>query len=336
MPTAIRSCIDRGALNFVIVGAGATGVETAGALADLINDIMPAAVPRSQPRRRPHPRGRPGSCGPGAVLRPRPRVRQEGTREEGRAARARREGRRRSPPDRVVLSDGREILTRTVVWAGGIQAAAVAAHTGIPPGHGGRLDVQSRSHGRGRSPASTRSATWPTPRIPTASRFPQLGSVALQAGRCVGRRTSSPTSTASRARRSSYRDKGIMAMIGRNAAIAEVGPRRRELHGPIAFLSWLGVHAALLSGFRERMTALRSWAWDYLDPEPGRRRSSTDPTRRGSMGRVAGRRPHTRSHGRTTHRFGSFRYRFGNQADPNPLSHQRWLNPLDSSFVMGQ
>ena len=55
-----------------------------------------------------------------------------------------------------------------------------------------------------------------------------------------------------------------MAMIGRNAAIAEVGPRRRELHGPIAFLSWLGVHAALLSGFRERMTALRSWAWAYL------------------------------------------------------------------------
>ena len=41
-----------------------------------------------------------------------------------------------------------------------------------------------------------------------------------------------------------------MAMIGRNAAVAEVGPRRRELHGVLAYASWLGVHAWLLSGFR--------------------------------------------------------------------------------------
>ena len=48
-----------------------------------------------------------------------------------------------------------------------------------------------------------------------------------------------------------------MAMIGRNAAVAEVGPkRRRELHGVLAFASWLGVHAWLLSGFRERVNAL--------------------------------------------------------------------------------
>jgi NADH dehydrogenase len=53
-------------------------------------------------------------------------------------------------------------------------------------------------------------------------------------------------------------------MIGRNAAVAEVGPRRRELHGPVAYASWLAVHAWLLSGFRARFRALGSWSWDYL------------------------------------------------------------------------
>ena len=55
-----------------------------------------------------------------------------------------------------------------------------------------------------------------------------------------------------------------MAMIGRNAAVAEVGPRRRELHGALAYASWLGVHAWLLSGVRARARAIGSWGWDYV------------------------------------------------------------------------
>jgi NADH dehydrogenase len=55
-----------------------------------------------------------------------------------------------------------------------------------------------------------------------------------------------------------------MAMIGRNAAVAEMGSKRRELHGIAAFAAWLGVHAWLLSGFRERFNALTTWGWDYV------------------------------------------------------------------------
>ncbi len=54
-------------------------------------------------------------------------------------------------------------------------------------------------------------------------------------------------------------------MIGRNAAVAEVGQRRHELHGPIAFAAWLGVHALLMSGVRERVETFISWAWNYFD-----------------------------------------------------------------------
>ena len=61
-----------------------------------------------------------------------------------------------------------------------------------------------------------------------------------------------------------YHDKGIMAMVGRNAAVAELGQDRHEVTGPFAFAAWLGVHAALLSGTRERLGALVSWSNDYV------------------------------------------------------------------------
>jgi NADH dehydrogenase len=56
-----------------------------------------------------------------------------------------------------------------------------------------------------------------------------------------------------------------MAMIGRNAAVAEVGKHRHEVEGPIAFAAWLGVHASLLSGAHSRTDAFLTWAWDYFD-----------------------------------------------------------------------
>ena len=55
-----------------------------------------------------------------------------------------------------------------------------------------------------------------------------------------------------------------MAMIGRGAAVAEIGEHRHELHGAVAFASWLGVHAYLMSGVRSRADAFVSWGWDYF------------------------------------------------------------------------
>ena len=60
-----------------------------------------------------------------------------------------------------------------------------------------------------------------------------------------------------------------MAMIGRQAAVAEVGPKRYELEGAIAFASWLGVHMALLSTMRGRVEAIIEWAWDYFSDVKG-------------------------------------------------------------------
>jgi NADH dehydrogenase len=59
-------------------------------------------------------------------------------------------------------------------------------------------------------------------------------------------------------------DKGIMAIIGKNSGVAEVGEHRLQIHGAIAFAAWLGVHAALLSSTRARIEAFMEWAWDYF------------------------------------------------------------------------
>ena len=98
---------------------------------------------------------------------------------------------------------------------------------------------------------------------PDGHAFPQLGSVALQAGRWAAENILADI--AGKARKPfHYKDKGIMAMIGDNAAIAEVGAHHHELHGTIAFAAWLGVHAWLMSGVRQRIDAFVSWGWDFL------------------------------------------------------------------------
>jgi NADH:ubiquinone reductase (H+-translocating) len=66
-----------------------------------------------------------------------------------------------------------------------------------------------------------------------------------------------------------YHDKGIMAMIGRGAAIAEVGAGRRELRGRPAFAAWLGVHAALMTGVRNRVETFLDWGFDYFSRSRG-------------------------------------------------------------------
>jgi NADH dehydrogenase len=92
--------------------------------------------------------------------------------------------------------------------------------------------------------------------------LPQLGSVAQQSGTWAAGNILADLRGTDRAR-FKYHDKGIMAMIGRRAAIAEIGEHRHELHGQIAFATWLGVHAALLSNMGAEINAFMAWAEDF-------------------------------------------------------------------------
>jgi NADH dehydrogenase len=256
------SLIDRGALNFVIVGAGATGTEVAGALSEMINDVMPTeyhdlAVQRSKVILVDHGH---------AVLAPfSPKAHDYAARALQRNGVQLRLGTSVTHvgDGEVGLSDGTTIPTHCVIWGGGLRAAPLADNVGVGQGRGGRIDVEPdltvpefpNVYGIG-----------DFANIPTSEGgpFPQLGSVALQAGQWAAKNILADIEGKPR-KGFHYHDKGIMAMIGKNAAVAEVGEHRHELHGAIAFSAWLGVHVVLLSGGGgQRVEAFTSWAWDYF------------------------------------------------------------------------
>jgi len=165
--------------------------------------------------------------------------------------------------DRVELDSGDAIATRTIVWAGGESGGEVAQTAGPSPGRGGRIDVRPDLTVDGYPGVY---AVGDVANVPGADgeTLPQLGSVAQQSGRWAAENILRDRNGEDR-RPFRYKDKGIMAMIGRNAAVAEVGRRRHQVDGPVAFAAWLGVHAMLLSGAHSKTDAFLNWAWDYFD-----------------------------------------------------------------------
>jgi NADH dehydrogenase len=165
-------------------------------------------------------------------------------------------------PDHVLLSDGTLIPTRTVVWAGGLMASPLAANAGLAQGHGGRIEVKPDLTVQG-FPGVYALGDFANIAGPDGRCLPQLASVAQQCGEWTAKNILAEVSGGERTP-FQYHDKGIMAMIGRDAAVAEIGKKRHELDGPIAFAAWLGVHALLMSGVRQRVEAFVNWAWTYF------------------------------------------------------------------------
>jgi NADH:ubiquinone reductase (H+-translocating) len=180
--------------------------------------------------------------------------------------------------DRVEFDEGTTIRARTVVWGGGESGSAIAQTAGPAPGRGGRIDVLPGLEVTGFPGVY---AIGDVANIPYGhgKTLPQLGSVAQQSGVWAAENILRERGGGS-TKPFHYKDKGIMAMIGRNAAVAEVGKHRHELEGPIAFAAWLGVHAMLLSGAHSRTDAFVTWAWDYFHRDHAATvEASSTPTR---------------------------------------------------------
>ena len=251
--------VDRGALNFVIVGGGPTGVEVAGAIADMLAVTLPVEY-RSIDASSAHlvllDYG-------DALLKPfSPKAHDYVAKvltDKGVEIRLG-VGVKEVASGHAVLSDGTLVPTRCVVWGGGIKAAPVAADCGPAQGRGGRIDVEPDLTLPG-SPGVYAIGDVANIPGPDDGSLPQLGSVALQSG--VWAADNIRADFAGKPRKPfAYKDKGIMAMIGRGAAIAEVGKHHHEVHGELAHMAWLGVHASLMTGTRAKIEAFVDWAWD--------------------------------------------------------------------------
>jgi NADH dehydrogenase len=258
--------IERGALNFVVVGAGATGVEVAGALADLIHDTISVefgdlAVTAAQVHLVDLGHVLLGPFSDSAHEYAAKVLHRKGVHTHLGVAVT------EVAAGHVSLSDGTTIATHCVIWGGGIRAAELAAACAMPRGRGGRVDVDATLAVEG-MPGVYAAGDIANIPGPHGEPHPQLGSVALQSGAAAAENVLADLAGKSR-KPFHYHDKGIMAMIGRGAAIAEVGPHRHELHGSIAHSAWLGVHASLMTGVRNRIDAFLAWGWDAFSSGRG-------------------------------------------------------------------
>ena len=263
---ADNSLIEKGALNFVIVGAGPTGAEMSGAFADVLQSWKERKAVHKVFWDLPLDRAQVFLVDAGhAVLSAfSPKAQEYATRTlTQRGVQIRLQTKvTEVGPAHVSLSDGTRIPTHTVIWAGGLKASSISEKLGLKPGRGGRIDVGDDLTVPGVSGVYAL-GDFANIRGKDGRPLPQLGSVAEQSGKWCAKNILRDVAGKPR-EPFRYLDKGIMAMIGRDAAVAEVGEHRHEVEGAIAFAAWLGVHAALLMSTMAKIEAFMEWAWWYF------------------------------------------------------------------------
>ena len=257
--------VRRSLLRFVIVGGGATGVEYAGALAELIYGPLLkdfGGIARDDVNIRLLEGGEGLLAGMPSRLREYARVRLE------------RRGVQvltgsevvQVGPDRVVSRHTDDATrrdastaTQTVVWAAGVQGDPAVGRWGLPVGPAGRVPVEGTLQVPGRPEVFV---VGDLAYLETGGReLPQVAQVALQQGSMAAENVVRMIG-GDAPRDFAYKDLGMLAVIGRNAAVAHLWGR--SFTGFAAWTLWLVVHVAKLIGFRSRVLVLVNWAWNYV------------------------------------------------------------------------
>ncbi|HEU0027355.1 MAG TPA: NAD(P)/FAD-dependent oxidoreductase [Ktedonobacterales bacterium] len=249
-------------MTFIVVGGGPTGVELAGAIAELARKAIRRdfrAIDTTQTRV--------------ILVEAGPRLLPQFPEELARKAKQALERMGVEVRQGVAVKDVNETgaligdewtEAGTVIWAAGVRASSAAAWVGAPTDRAGRAQVKPDLTVPGHSEiyiiGDTASALGKDGRP-----FPGVAPVAMQQGRYVARalRTRIAAGGASAPIAPfHYFDRGYLATIGRTYAVGLVGPLR--LSGLIAWFVWAGVHISYLIGFRNRALVLAQWFWRYL------------------------------------------------------------------------
>jgi len=262
-------------LTFLIIGAGPTGVELAGAIKELAVDVIPRDYRVADTR---HSRV--------VLIEAGERVLPALHTDSSARALAQLETlgvevRLRAPVTRVfadgVEAGGERLRSYNVIWTAGVRAAPLTAALGVPLGPGGRVPVAPDCSVPGHPEVFViGDAAW---LVETASGRPVPGvsQGALQMGRYVARVIEAELRAAGtagggvrdtrgvgglRAAGFHYRDRGSMATVGKSRAVVEIG--RLRFGGLLAWFAWMALHVTVLIGFRNRRAVLASWIYSYV------------------------------------------------------------------------
>jgi NADH dehydrogenase len=251
------SLVDDGALNVVVVGGGPTGVETAGAVAELYRASFAKDYPTiSQEQARVIL----VEAGPELFAMFKPKLREYATKAlEKRTVEVMTGALVASvSPTQVTLKSGEKLEAHTLVWGAGLQGNRIVQTLGLELQRGNRIgvgpDLAIPDHPEvyvlGDAAAIVDEKTQQV--------LPQLGSVALQSGEHAGE-TIARRIAGKEAKPFKYRDKGTMATIGRGAAVVQM-LAGRTMTGKKAQVAWGTVHLALLPTNEDRAKAVVNWA----------------------------------------------------------------------------
>lgn len=246
-------------MSFVIVGAGPTGVELAGALAELKKKVLPKDFPDLDLRlmkihiieaaeRILAPMDPNSSSKAHEYLQKLGVHVWTNTRVE-------------KYEDGLVTTNGESFSTDTLIWAAGVKGNIP---TGIGPEHlgrGNRLIVNEFCQLNGFDTVYVLGDAALLQSTHVKEGFPMLASVAAQQGAYLAK-TFNRKAKKQKIEAFHYKDKGSMATIGKNKAVVETG--RFKFQGVFAWFVWMFVHLMLLVGFRNRLVVFVNWTWNYF------------------------------------------------------------------------
>lgn len=252
-------------LTFVVVGAGPTGVELAGALSEIARQTMVRDFRRIRPQ----------SArvllieGKDRVLPPYPPELSEKARQQ--LAKLHVEVITSAVvsdvTDRAVRIGDRVIPTRTVLWGAGVQGSPLARSLGVPLDRAGRVLVESDLTLPGHKDVFV-IGDLAAAKQSDGSFVPGVAPAAIQEGQHTALNLERAVE-GQPLRVFRYNDKGSLATIGRAAGVADFG--RIKLSGFIAWFAWLAIHIFFLIGFRNRFLVMTQWAWAYVTYQRGAR-----------------------------------------------------------------
>jgi NADH dehydrogenase len=259
-------------LNFVIIGAGPTGVELAGTLAEIARQALRKEFISIDPKRtriillEGGPRILPAYA-PDLSASAERQLEKLGVEVRASALVT------RITPGEVWVGDER-IPAAVVLWAAGVAASPLGKKLGAPIDRAGRVlvngDLSLPQHSEVFVIGDLASL-----KDEHGNPLPGVAPVALQEGHTVAKTIAGDLRNAPR-KAFHYVDKGSLATIGRAAAIAQFG--KLHISGYFAWLAWLFVHIFFLIGFRNRLIVMIQWAWSYLTYERGARLITGDAT----------------------------------------------------------